>query len=196
LTVVIHSPVVNHRHVDESIERHRRACDGLGAVAHEVRAELWAAPTPCSEWTTKDVVEHVIGFHDFLLIRPLGVRALRPRTNAAARWDATADTLFAALAIEGVLDAVTELPGGGISTPRTMIDALTTDVLVHTWDVARAIGTSTAPDDELCDRALVMVRAAGVGRGDAIGPEVPIGENAWAVDKLVAFYGREPSWSP
>jgi uncharacterized protein (TIGR03086 family) len=183
--------------VDALVERHRRACAGFGAVAHAVPDESWSAPTPCTEWTARDVVEHVIGFHDFLLLRPLGVRAHRPREGPAARWDATADALFAALATAGALDRATELPGGGTSTPRTMIEALTTDVLVHTWDLARAAGLPSTLDDELCVRAYDAVRTSEFRRADGmIGEEVPVAAGASATDKLVAFYGRNPAWAP
>jgi uncharacterized protein (TIGR03086 family) len=142
------------------------------------------------------VVEHVIGFHDFLLLRPLGVRASRPRDDAAARWDATSDALFGVLALDGALDRATELPGGGTSTPRTMIGALTTDVLIHTWDLARATGISPALDDELCERAYAAAVASTFTRAEGmIGPEVAIAPDAPVADKLVAFYGRDPAWS-
>ena len=88
---------------------------------HWSRREQWTLPTPCTEWDATALVEHVIGFHDFLLLRPLGVRAHRPRTDPAARWEATAAVLFAALDVDGVLDRATELPGGGQSSPRQMI---------------------------------------------------------------------------
>ncbi|MDQ1466873.1 MAG: hypothetical protein QOH10_1288, partial [Actinomycetota bacterium] len=60
--------------MDELVVRHRRACDGFAGVADRVPAERWTAATPCSEWDARALVEHVIGFHEFLLLRPLGVR--------------------------------------------------------------------------------------------------------------------------
>jgi uncharacterized protein (TIGR03086 family) len=183
--------------VDTLVERHRRACSGFGAIAHAVSDESWSAPTPCTEWTARDVVEHVIGFHDFLLLRPLGVRAHRPRDDPAARWDATAVALFTALDADGVLDRKTELPGGGESTPRAMIGALTTDLLVHTWDLARAARLPAALDEELCARGYADLRASEFRRDPAMfGAEISVDDNASAADKLVAFYGRDPGWEP
>jgi len=183
--------------VDPLIDRHRRACDGFARVAHSVAADGWTAPTPCTEWNASDLVEHVIGFHEFLLLRPLGVRAERPRDDPAARWDATTRALFAALQTDGALDRATELPGGGHSSPRLMLGALTTDVLVHTWDLAVATGVPPRLDAELVDDALVEATSTGLNREAAmIGPEVGVAADASAIDKLVAFYGRAPSWSP
>jgi uncharacterized protein (TIGR03083 family) len=163
----IHPSRTDDRTVDGLVERHRRACDGFSRIAHAVPSESWTAATPCTEWTARDVVEHVIGFHDFLLLRPLGVRAQRPRENSAARWDATADALFAVLAVEGELDRETELPGGGTGSARTTLEALTTDVLIHTWDMGLV-------DDE--SRGLVVVaRLAtdwGVSRSNVSGKVV------------------------
>ena len=43
------------------------------------------------------LVEHLIGFHEVLILRALGVRAHRPRTGPAERWTATQTALFDAL---------------------------------------------------------------------------------------------------
>ena len=158
---------------------------------------MWNAPTPCPDWDARAVVEHVIGFHDFLLLRPLGVRALRPREGPAARVDATFGALFGALGNDGVLDQRTELPGGGSSTPRAMIGTLTTDVLVHTWDLARAARRPPHLDEELCARAYAATRAAPLVRAEGmIGPEIGVALDAPPSEKLVAFYGRDPEWAP
>jgi uncharacterized protein (TIGR03086 family) len=183
------------RPAEQLIERHRVACAGFSRVAELVRPDQWDAPTPCPDWDAAAVVEHVIGFHEFLVIRPLGVRAHRPRTGPAARWAATSTALFAALDVPGTVDRVTELPGGGHGSPRAMLAALTVDVLVHTWDLARAADLDPALDRELC------VRAGHAGRGDEArgGPDmfaapVPVPSEADAATKLVAAYGRDPGW--
>ena len=131
--------------MSELIAQHRRACEEFSRVAAPVLPDQWDRPTPCTEWDARALVEHVIGFHDFLLLRPMGVRANRPRTDPAARWEATRTAIFAALDPPGALDQATDLPGGGQSTPRAMLGALTTDVLVHTWDLARATDQVPAP---------------------------------------------------
>src|ERR1700674_3821177 len=109
--------------------RHRVACAGFSRVAELLRPDQWNWPTPCPKWDASMIVEHVIGFHEFLILRPLGVRAHRPSSGPAARWAATSKALFATLDAPGALDLTVELPGGGHSSPRVMLAALTTDVL-------------------------------------------------------------------
>lgn len=182
--------------IDPLLADHRRACDDFSRVADGVAPNGWGVATPCTEWDARALVEHVIGFHDFLLLRPLGVRASRPREGPSDRWRATQETLFEALDADGALDQETELPGGGTSKPRTMLAALTTDVLVHTWDLARATGADDVPDPALCAAALERAQSSGVGRDSGmVGPEFPVDDDADVLTQLVAFYGRDPSWT-
>ena len=177
------------------VSRHRRACDGFSRVADTFDAEQWSRPTPCTEWDARALVEHVIGFHEFLVLRPLGIRANRPRGDPAARWRATAIALFAYLETDGALDRPAELPGGGQSSPRQMLGALTTDVLVHTWDLARAGGLDPRLDRELCERAYDAAPAAGLSSDDGMfAPAVTVPPDADPETRLVALYGRDPAW--
>ena len=181
--------------MSQLVEHHRRACDAFSRVTVQVTDAQWELPTPCPQWGARTLVEHVIGFHDFLLLRPLGVRANRPKTGPAARWAATSVALFGALDTPGTLDRETELPGGGTSSPRTMIGALTTDVLVHTWDLARAASVDPALDDELCALAYDNARAAGFGAAtEMFHAEVPVPDGADAATRLIALCGRNPAW--
>ncbi len=179
------------------VAAHHATCDGFARVAHRVGPRQWDLPTPCTEWDARAVVEHVIGFHDFLLLRPLGIRAHRPRVGPAERWDATSAALFAALEDDGQLDRSTDLPGGGQSTPRTMLAALTTDVLVHTWDLARAAGLPPDLDEEACSRAYDAAFAAGMGGPTDMYHAAVATENGGdAASRLVALLGRDPAWVP
>jgi len=131
-----------------------------------------------------------------LLLRPLGVRADRPRTGTAERWTATAAALFSALAEPGVLNRPIDLPGGGTTTPGDLLGALTTDVLVHTWDLARAVDMDAGLDPELCAGAYEVAVAAEIPRDGAMfGPAVRVEHDADAATKLIAFYGRNPNWT-
>jgi uncharacterized protein (TIGR03083 family) len=162
----------------ELVTRHRTACDGFSRIAAQFNEPRWTLPTPCTEWDAAALVEHVIGFHEFLLLRPLGVRAHRPKSDPAARWSATSAALFVAL----------DEPGA----PHTMLAALTTDVLVHTWDLARA----AALDPELCAIAYDAVRNADLGATGMYAPARPTAGNADTVTKLIAACGRNPAWTP
>jgi uncharacterized protein (TIGR03086 family) len=168
--------------VDALLTRHHIACDGFASVADRVADDDWDAPTPCSDWDARALVEHVIGFHEVLILRPLGVRAGRPRTGPAARWRATQAALMDALEQDGA--------------PRDLLAALTTDVLVHTWDLARATAVPAALDADLCRVAYEAATVGPFPRDPTMfGPAVPVADDADLTTKLLAFYGRDPSWT-
>ena len=102
--------------------------------------------------------------------------------------------IFSALGKEGTLDKVVDVPGMGQSPVHRLLPTLTTDVLIHTWDLARAVGADDALDPELCrlayERALPfdeVLRSSGM-----FGAKVAMPEDADLQTKLVAFFGRDP----
>lgn len=183
--------------MDDVVERHRKACSGFDtAIAAATDKDTWDAPSPCTEWDARGVVEHVIGFQDVLLLSQLGVEAQRPKDDPQARWQATEEAIFTALAQEGTLEQVVDVPGMGQSPVHRLLPTLTTDVLIHTWDLARAVGADVALDPELCrlgyERALPfdeVLRSSGM-----FGAKVAVAEDADVQTKLVAFFGRDPDW--
>ena len=80
-----------------------------------------------------------------------------------------------------------------------MIDRLyTTDVFMHSWDLARATGQPDRLDDEHATELLAgmepldeMLRASG-----QYGPKVEPPAGADPTDRLMAFVGRDPAWTP
>ncbi|WP_211516977.1 maleylpyruvate isomerase family mycothiol-dependent enzyme [Geodermatophilus africanus] len=45
---------------DDAVARYLRALDRLGAVVDAVPAERWDAPTPCSGWSVRQLLGHVV----------------------------------------------------------------------------------------------------------------------------------------
>jgi uncharacterized protein (TIGR03086 family) len=180
------------------VERHQRACSAFTAIVDLVRPAQWSGPTPCSEWDAGALVEHVIGFHDFLLLRPAAVRAERPRSDPAQRWRATDAAIRQVLASPAILDRPVEYFDGATRRPREMLPALTTDVLVHTWDLGRAIAGPDRLDPDLCERALRDARRSAQPRQTSalFGPVVPVPEGFDSQSSLLALLGRDPLWQP
>jgi uncharacterized protein (TIGR03086 family) len=129
----------------------------------------------------------VIGFHDVLLLRPLQAKPQRPKDDPETRWLVTVDALFAALARPGVLDCDRE----------SLLGVLTTDVVVHTWDLSRAIGAEVALDRRLCEIGLqrAQVHRQQFEASDMFASPVPVPDDAGVQDRLLGFFGRDPGWS-
>ena len=145
---------VSGEHREEIAVRHLRACRRFGqAVA--AGSGRWSAPSPCTEWDARAVVEHVIGFHDVLLLRPMGAKPERPKGDPAERWQLTLAALVSLFGRPGLFDGPIDVPAVG-NNPPTRIQAaplvglLSQDVLIHTWDLARAVGADDRLDPDLC----------------------------------------------
>jgi uncharacterized protein (TIGR03086 family) len=186
--------------VNEDVQRHIEICQDFGAALAQVDGR-WDAPTPCAEWDVRGVVEHVIGFHDVLLLRPLSAKPSRPRDDAVARWSVTVDALREVFGRPGLFDSAVAVPALGDS-PATEIDAgaivpmLTQDVLVHTWDVARAIGVDDGLDDALCAKFLARVPDDDrLQRSGMYGAAIAVPGGADAKSRLLGRLGRDPSWT-
>jgi uncharacterized protein (TIGR03086 family) len=181
--------------LDEVIERHLQACEGLSGAVRAVE-DRWLAPSPCSEWDARAVVEHVIGFHDVLLLRPLWLKPHRPKGDPTARWTVTLSAITSALK-ESSGRIVISVPGSSNMDIARLLALLTTDVLVHTWDLAAAVGVPASLDPELAARAygevtkrdLASLRSSGL-----FGPSVPVSGDADPETRLVALLGRDPNW--
>ena len=45
---------------DDAVARYLRALDRVGAVVDAVPAERWDVPTPCSGWSARRLVGHLV----------------------------------------------------------------------------------------------------------------------------------------
>jgi uncharacterized protein (TIGR03086 family) len=181
-------------------ELHLAVCRRFGEAVRSGEGK-WDRPSPCAAWDARGVLEHVIGFHDMLLLRPLGLKPDRPREDPQRRWMLTFEALRKAFGREDLFERVIEVPAVG-TRPATQLDArtlvprLTQDVLVHTWDLARAVGAGDRLDPGWCTRFFERLP----GDPDALSasgmfaPPIAIDENADVQSKLLARLGRDPAW--
>jgi uncharacterized protein (TIGR03086 family) len=189
--------------MDEGVVRlHLAVCRRFGEAVRSARGK-WDRRSPCEAWDARGVLEHVIGFHDVLLLRPLGLKPDRPADDPQRRWDLTFDRLRAALAFEGLVERAVQVPAVG-NNPATRLDAntlvpgLTRDVLVHTWDLARAVGADDRLDAEWC--ALFFDRLPpdddALSASGMFAAPVAVDDQSDVQSRLLARLGRDPAWRP
>ena len=182
----------------EPADQLSRALDATERILLAVRDEQWDAPTPCTEWKVRDVVNHVVNGNT-LFTRvlhgepPAPARVLTgagPELVGAYRDSAAA--VLGAFREPGVLERVFTLPIGpvpGIVALHLRI----TEMLVHGWDVARAIGYAADFPADLAEQELVFSRAklAELPPGRMpFAPPQPVAPDAPAIGRLAACLGR------
>jgi uncharacterized protein (TIGR03086 family) len=179
--------------MSEITDKYRTAVSGFSAVVDAVPADKWAAPSPCERWTAKHVVGHVIGG----MGRISGNAADGPDPaelagdNPAASYTKARDAALTALTPDNLAKIVAG-PTGEMPLEQFVAIFLTPDVLVHTWDLARAAGQTVTLDEglvkEAYDRVLpmdAMIRMPGV-----FGPKVDPPADADLQTELLCFLGR------
>ncbi len=146
------------------------------------------AGTPCSEWSVRELVEHTVGVQ-------ARVGQAIGASSEADDWPAVRTAVEAAIAQPGALDGVIESEVFGTMPKARLVGIATGDLLLHAWDLARALGV----DDTLPEEAAAAVHGGlammppemmrGPGRFD---DAVEVADDASAQDKLIAFSGRQP----
>ncbi|OBA77236.1 hypothetical protein A5641_18530 [Mycobacterium sp. 1554424.7] len=168
-------------------ERHLAACRRFGEAVAAAEGK-WDRRSPCDAWDARGVLEHVIGFHDVLLLRPLGLKPDRPRDDPRARWQATYDALRQALESGGAsrLDAYRLMPN------------LTRDVVVHTWDLARAVGADDRLDPGWCELfcADLPTDPQDLTASGMFKAPVAVKAEMDVQARFLARLGRDPAWRP
>ncbi|KZS68300.1 TIGR03086 family protein [Mycobacterium kansasii] len=173
---------------------HQRAQDAFAGVLANVSPDQLGAPTPCSEWTVRDLIEHVISGNEHV-----GQWAQHPVEPPARPDDILAAHRTAAAAAHEVfagpdgMSPTFKLPFGELPG-QVFVGIRTSDVLTHAWDLAAATGQPTDLDPELATEQLAAVRAfVGPqfrGPGKPFADEQPCSPESAPADQLAAFLGR------
>jgi uncharacterized protein (TIGR03086 family) len=164
----------------------RLTADKWTEVADQITDDDWSRPTTCDEFTVRDLVDHAMHW------QALGGGMIGAGTAPGDPWSEVRPSLASALDdpanLEGTVDAF-----GGMSRQQ-ILGLLITDLLVHSWDLARSLDV-----DETLPPAAVEAALAGLRRmpeealrSGSFGPAVDVPETASLQDQLIAFTGRRP----
>ncbi|HEV3213224.1 MAG TPA: TIGR03086 family metal-binding protein [Acidimicrobiales bacterium] len=150
-------------------------------------------PTPCSGWRARELIDHAVGVVE-LVGNLVGTPIAEGATDGdVARFDAAVASLHAKVADPGLGATVVESPFGPMALKQLVSSVVVHDLLVHTWDLARATG-----GDEHLDPALVTHTYAAmtpfdeVLRSHGFADKVPVEEDADEQTRLLCFLGRRP----
>ncbi len=179
-----------------------RASAVTGGLIEGISADEWSAPTPCSEWTVRDVVGHLVGMN--LVFTAMFEGSPTPERgqdrlgdDPAGAYRRSAAALQAAAALPGVLER-SQATAVGVATGASRLRWRIVDLLVHGWDLVQATGVTVELPDDLAEQALTLARSElpGQPRAGRFADPKPISDDAPAMDRLAAFTGRAVPWRP
>jgi uncharacterized protein (TIGR03086 family) len=170
-------------------------------VIHGIGEDRMDAPTPCTEWTVRDLANHFLGTSEAM--RRAGADEERDPTNP---WGTAGDHMTPTWRVDlsaqltGLADAWSkeeawegELDGA----PRQgMGDMAYVEVMLHGWDLARGSGQDVRfSDDDVAQARTVMEQIGKMGReGGAFGELVDVGDGPSDWEFVLSEGGRDPRW--
>jgi uncharacterized protein (TIGR03086 family) len=179
-----------------------RASAVTGDLVDRIAPGQWTAPTPCTEWTVRDVVDHLVGMNLVFVAMfeegPMPDRGEdRLGADPAAAYRRSAAALQAAAARPGVLQR-SQATAVGVATGAERLQWRIADLLTHGWDLVQATGVVAELPDDLAEQALafVQVQLPSQPRAGRFADPQPIPDDAPAIERLAAFTGRPVPWTP
>ncbi len=183
----------------EMLDALSQTFDHASSVISGVRSDQLDTPTPCREWTVRDLLAHTTGVVINMGCGAAG-RPLLPDVNAiplegdvGTQFRTEADRTLAAWTTRG-LDGEANVGAGPMpATAAISINLL--DTATHSWDIAHATGQAAALPDELA--VFILELSRGIVSDDirsfaGFDPAIQVPDGAGATDRLVAFLGRQP----
>lgn len=183
---------------------YHRSVEFFADRVNAVKADQWDDPTPCTEWTVRDLTNHVT--YEDLWTVPLMTGATIEEVGDRFDGDVLgADPIGSALAAArtAIASVASELPHartvhlsfGETPSPEYAMQ-LAADHLIHGWDLAVATDGDTRMDPHLVhavadwfDDREALYRGAG-----AVSTRRPLTGDAQ--HDLLARFGRDASWGP
>jgi uncharacterized protein (TIGR03086 family) len=176
-----------------------RALAAVSERVDAITADQWADPTPCSQWNVADLVDHLVWGNLFCGAVADGVTPEKPERAAdlVQGWLDSVPVIRAAFARPGLIDGEVQMPLSRISGAhwaRMKIGGL----VVHSWDLSRAIGADETMDDDLMQIAYDFFsteRAKGALTEDRFGVDGLAGNDLSSMPlltRLLLSAGRTP----
>jgi uncharacterized protein (TIGR03086 family) len=185
------------------------ATRNLTRIVEGLRDDQLTGPTPCTETTVADLLDHVDGFS-------MAFTAAATKTDLPGGQGARADGsrlgpdwreripqrlhgLAEAWKDEDAWTGMTR--AGGLDLPAELAGTIAlNEVLIHGWDLAVASGQRYTAELEHVEAATGFVAPQAAqnpeGTPGLFGPAVPVPEDASPLDRLLGLTGRDPTWTP
>jgi uncharacterized protein (TIGR03086 family) len=188
--------------IDDPRQLHSRSLAEFDARVRAVRHHQWGAPTPCEDWDVRDLVSHLINENRWAVpllegktIEQVGdtIDSQPVGPDAVAAWDESARAARKAVALAADLDKTVHLSYGDRTVEHYLFE-YANDLLVHAWDLARAIGADETLDTEAVEASYARIapREDDLKASGLYGGRVEVAPGADTQTRLLAVCGRRP----
>ncbi|WP_354638843.1 TIGR03086 family metal-binding protein [Kitasatospora camelliae] len=187
----------------ELLRLHAEALDTFGRHVRAVTPGQWDDPTPCTDWTVRDLVNHLAAEQLWVpeMLAGRTVAEVGDRFDGdvlgedpVALWTAAAEAARAGFAEPEALERTVRLSYGPRSAAGYCRE-MTVDAIIHAWDLAQGIGADARMPEAAARWALAEVTpyADALPSSGLFAPAVPVAEDADPQTRLLGLVGRDAS---
>jgi uncharacterized protein (TIGR03086 family) len=178
----------------------------LITLAEAVTDEVLPAPTPCGDYTVRDLLAHVMGLS--IAFRDAAAKAGTPAQDAVPSHAALDDdwrdqlpgrllAMAAAWHAPQAWEGLTAVGGGTMPAPIAGQAGLN-ELVIHGWDLACATGQPYSCDEASAHASAEFLSlasaAAEPGQRGPFGPAVDVPPGAPVLVRAIGLSGRNPDW--
>lgn len=177
-----------------------RAAKTTGAVVAGVSKDQLDDATPCTGWSVRDLLNHLIGQYEAVASGAAGEKLTESTDYTAgdhvAAYEEAATRAREAFEAPGAAEKTFAMPWG--DSPGQMVLGLAIgDAAVHGCDLAQATGQTISIDDDVAEAVYGMTTGmmepkGKFPRGEWFAPPVDVPDDAPIRDKMLAYLGRQP----
>lgn len=183
--------------MSEIAARWRKVAAQFTLRAKAVPDDAWDNPAPCEGWVARDVVRHLVEWMPSMFFANVGIDPPKGPSvddDPAGAWAALDDAIQASLDDPERASREFDMPIGRFTVEAAVDTFGTGDVLIHTWDLARAAGLDETLDPDEVHRMFQAMEPMDevLRQSGQFGAPVDVPEDADEQTKLIAFSGRQP----
>ena len=178
-----------------------RAVKAAHAVVAGISKDQLDDATPLTEWSVRDLLNHLIGEFDAVAAGAQGRKLDTSGEDYTAddhvtAYEAATAAANDALTAPGALERTFTMPWGD-NPGEMLIGLMIAETTVHGSDLARATGQEIAIDDDVAEAVYrsttgMMEPQGKFPRGTSFAPPVEVPDDAPIRDKMLAYLGRRP----
>lgn len=177
-------------------DRYERISDNFSRLLEAAPEERWSSPSPCPDWSARDVAVHVIGMQRRVVanLEETAAADVDAEGDLLAQWldarsvvlEALADPQRASKTIGGMF--------GDMTFEQLAGNLVCADLIIHSWDFAQATGQ----EDRLDPEGVAAANAALGPLDDSLrvpggfGAKIEPAPGADERTRLLNFAGRRP----
>lgn len=174
------------------------AAQEMSRIVSGVRDDQLDDPTPCADWTVRDLIAHV---HQFTSVFTDNARKrpVRPPDTLVQDWrlaiPVQLSDLTRAWGEESAWEGGVSVGGVEMTTADNAVVAME-ELIVHGWDLARATDQEVRIADaslDVFDRFFELFGPSPAGEGP-FGPHAEAPADATRLEATIARTGRDPLW--